>query len=208
MTGRPGSVLCVPHDSIPADERALAEHASRDGDMAAFEALYRLYVVRIHAFAFRRSGSTTVADDVTSSTFERALRGIASFRWRGRGFGPWLFRIASNELAEHYRAASRTTAPRTLRVGRALHTDPATYGIEDEVLDAADAQVVRECLGRLRPRYQQVITLRYLPGLSADESADAMGIPKSVLAVTLHRALAAMRRELEAHPSRAEDDAT
>ncbi len=176
--------------------------------MDAFEALYRLYVVRIHAFAFRRSGSSTVADDITSSTFERALRSIASFRWRGRGFGPWLFSIASNELAEHYRAARRTTAPRSLGVGRALLSEPATHGIEDEVLDAAEAHVVRECLGRLRPRYQQVITLRYLAGLSAAESAEAMGVPKTVLAVTLHRALAAMRREIETHPSRAEDDAT
>lgn len=204
MTDPPGSVRCVPHDPVPADERALAERASRSGDIGAFEALYRLYVGRIHAFAFRRSGSPMVADDVTSSTFERALRNIGSFRWRGRGFGPWLFRIASNELAEHYRAARRTAVP----PGSVLGIDPTTYGIEDDVLVAVEAQVIRECLGRLRPRSQQVITLRYLAGLSAAESAEAMGMPKAVLAVTLHRALAALRRELETHPSMAPNDTT
>lgn len=194
MTGRPGSVRCVPYDPAPDDERALTERASKDGDTAAFEALYRAYVGRIHAFAYRRSGSTDVADDVTSSTFERALRHIGSFRWRGRGFGPWLFRIASNELAEHYRAERRHAAP-------PCDVDVSIGGTEDAILDAADAQVVRGCIGRLRERHQRVIALRYLSGLSSAEAAKAMGIPKATLAVTLHRAIAALRRELEMHPS-------
>ena len=52
-------------------------------------------------------------------------------------------------------------------------------------------------LDLLRPRYQQALTLRYLSGLSADDAAEAMGCSKPVLAVTLHRALHALRREVE-----------
>ena len=54
-----------------------------------------------------------------------------------------------------------------------------------------------DALGTLRPRYQQALTLRYLAGMSADEAAAAMGCSKPVLAVTLHRALGALRRAVE-----------
>ena len=52
-------------------------------------------------------------------------------------------------------------------------------------------------LDTLRPRYQEALTLRYLAGLSADDAAEAMGCTKPVLAVTLHRALGALRRAVE-----------
>ena len=48
-------------------------------------------------------GVVEAAEDVTSAAFERALRHLGAFRWRPGGFGPWLFRIAANELVDHYR---------------------------------------------------------------------------------------------------------
>ena len=66
-----------------ADERALVERARHDS--RAFAELYRKYVNRVYAFAYKRSGSTQVAEDVTSTTFERALRGMSTFEWRTGG---------------------------------------------------------------------------------------------------------------------------
>ena len=90
-----------------ADDRALAARAASDLD--AFGELYRRHVAAIHAFAWRRSGSRDVAEDVTSSTFERALASIDRFEWRGGGFVAWLHRIAANELAAHYRRSARSS---------------------------------------------------------------------------------------------------
>jgi RNA polymerase sigma factor (sigma-70 family) len=68
-------------------------------------------------------------------------------------------------------------------------------------LDGVDRDdEVRRMLGALetlRPRYQQAIKLRYLADLEAEDAARAMGCTKPVLAVTLHRALAALRRAVE-----------
>jgi RNA polymerase sigma-70 factor, ECF subfamily len=176
------------------DERALVAQAR--SDPAAFGALYRRYVERIYAFAYRRTWSPEAAEDVTAATFERALRHIERFDASGAGFGPWLFRIAANELVDHYRREGRT---RSDRGQRGLHV-LAGHPVEDD-LDAIEREhEVREmidALGTLRPRYQQALTLRYLSGMSADEAAAAMDCSKPVLAVTLHRALGALRKAVE-----------
>jgi len=57
--------------------------------------------------------------------------------------------------------------------------------------------VIREAMSGLNDRYQQVIALRFLSGLSHDDAARAMGMSKPVMAVTLHRAMAALRKAIE-----------
>lgn len=188
MWRTPGSVRCV--DSVPDTDRALVERAQQDRDMDAFETLYRRYVDRVHAFAYRRSGSAAVADDVTSATFERALRSIGSFRWRGGGFVPWLYRIAANELADHFRSEQRS------RVAGAESARTHAPALDDGLLAEADTRELRRALGTLTARYQRAISLRYLAGLSHAEAAEAMGVPPPVMAVTLHRALTALAREM------------
>ena len=101
----------------PLDERALVEEAKRD--TAAFADLYRHYVGRVHAYAWRRTGSREAAEDITASTFEAALRALPRFRWGRGGFAPWLFRIASNHVIAYHRREAR---PRSERGQRAMAT--------------------------------------------------------------------------------------
>ncbi len=175
------------------DERALVEQAREDPK--AFAELYHRYLPRVHAFAYRRTGAVEVAEDITSATFERALRSLGSYSWRPGGFGPWLFRIASNELVDHYRRTERAGSPRAVEAAILLHgqaaPDPA------DAVDTRDA--VDELLGamsRLSPRYQRALALRYLSGLSPDEAAAALGTSKATMAVVVHRASRALRQAL------------
>jgi len=190
----PGPLQLETEDSVVVDDRELVVKARLDP--SAFGALYRRYVSRIFAFAHRRTWTREAAEDVTAATFERAYRNLDRFDIDGAGFGPWLYRIAANELVDHYRREGRSRSNRGQRALRSL-ADDETYddleGIErdDEIADMLTA------LDTLRPRYQQALTLRYLSGLSAEDAADAMGCSKPVLAVTLHRALGALRREVE-----------
>jgi RNA polymerase sigma-70 factor (ECF subfamily) len=178
------------------DERGLAEAARTSPD--AFAALYRCYVRRVHAFAYRRSGSREVADEVTSATFERAWRAMPGFEWKGGGFGAWLFAIAARELAGWYRRSARLGNPRAQRALRLLHPDDEVGADDAEHLGTEDElTLLREALSALPERYQEVISLRHLAGLEPDEAAAAMGCTKAVLAVTLHRATKALRRAIE-----------
>ncbi|MCU1392515.1 MAG: putative polymerase sigma-H factor [Ilumatobacteraceae bacterium] len=179
-----------------AVERALAERARSDRD--AFAELYRLHVKAVYAFAHRISGSREVAEETTSATFERALRSIDRFEWAGGGLRPWLYRIASNEVMEHHRRGARSSGPRAQAALRALAPEEAA-DVADlaAALDGPDGlAALRTALATLRPRYREAITLRYLGELSADDAATALGCSKSTLAVTLHRALGALKRAM------------
>lgn len=178
-----------------ADERALVERARHDS--RAFAELYRKYVNRVYAFAYKRSGSTQVAEDVTSTTFERALRGMATFEWRSGGFASWLFRIAANELTNHYRQQGRSSSDKAQRAFRMYVSEAVSGGEFDRVERMGSTDVIREAMTGLNDRYQQVIALRFLSGLSHDDAARAMGMSKPVMAVTLHRAVAALRKAIE-----------
>lgn len=181
-------------ESVPPDERDLVERARLDAD-AEF---YRRYVDRVHGFAFRRSGSQEVAEDVTSATFERALRSLHRFKWRSGGFAPWLFRIAANELIDYHRRRGRQQGDRAQRAIDRLH-DPHSGDDGHSAIDRqADFEALREALDSLIPRYQRALTLRYLSDLDHREAAVSMGLSPSVMAVVVHRASAALRKTMEA----------
>ena len=180
---------------VADDERALVERAR--ADPTAFAELYRRYLPRVHGFAYRRTGAVEVAEDITSAAFERALRNIHAFKWQPGGFGPWLFRIVSNELVDHYRRTGRAASPRSATAARGLLPDAAPDPAD--AIDERDTVAeVLAAMDTLNPRYQEALSLRYLSGLTPDEAAAAMGTSKATMAVVLHRATRALRRALAA----------
>jgi RNA polymerase sigma-70 factor (ECF subfamily) len=180
------------------DERLLVERAQRDPQ--AFTQLYRAYVARIHAFAYRRTGSHEAAEEVTAVTFERAWRALPTFAWKGGGFEPWLFRIAANELVNHHRRRAVADSERLQRVLREmadeLRDDPSLAAILEADEHDRRLAAIRAALSKLPARYQEAITLRYLSGLTTDEAAATLGCSKPTLAVVLHRALRALRQQM------------
>jgi RNA polymerase sigma-70 factor (ECF subfamily) len=82
---------------------ALVELA-RGGDAEAFGLLYDPYQPAVYRFLAYRLGSATLAEDLTSETFVRALRSISSFRWQGKDFGAWLMTIARNLATDHVKS--------------------------------------------------------------------------------------------------------
>ena len=182
-------------DLSPDVERDLAERARVDID--AFAELYRHYLPRIHAFAWRRTGNRQAAEDICAATFEAALKNIGGFRWRSGGFGAWLYRIAANQVIDHHRREARPTTDRGQQAMAAMHspTDPTT---PDAALDAlgGDREALRTALDGLNPRYQRALSLRFLADLDHAEAAQAMGLTRPAFAVVLSRALRALRRSL------------
>lgn len=177
------------------DEQLLVERARTDP--TAFAELYRIYLPKIHAFAYRRSRSREVAEDVTAATFERAYRQLDKFEWRGGGgFQAWLFRIASNELNDHFRKIQRATSERGQVAMGALFT-PSTVDDVGRIEGGGEAARVIAALEKINPRYQEAISLRYFSDLSHEDAAAAMGVSKPVMAVTLTRATKALKKAME-----------
>ena len=186
----------------PAREQALVARARADA--AAFGELYDFYLPRIHGFIARRVADREVTEDLTATTFERALGAVRRDDFRNDAFGGFLYRVAANAIVDHARR-SRHTVPLGRRAsdydddsgdGRSAGRDDD--GIGDETATRAfaaalDRDVLRQAILRLPDAHRRVIVLKFLDGLEPDELATALGCSRSTLAVKLHRALRALR---------------
>src|SRR5207245_11491951 len=87
------------------DERDLVDRAKRNPE--AFGALYDRYFAQIYRFAYSRVRDQSLAEDVTSEVFFKALKNIKRYTYTGHPFSSWLYQIALNALADHYRRQRR-----------------------------------------------------------------------------------------------------
>jgi RNA polymerase sigma-70 factor (ECF subfamily) len=81
-------------------ERELVERAKNNTE--AFGELYDRYYSQIFGYVLKRTASIEVTQDVTSEVFFKALKNLRQFRWRGVPFSSWLYRIATNEIANYF----------------------------------------------------------------------------------------------------------
>ena len=88
-----------------AEERLLVEAAQ--ADPSKFDALYELHFERVYFFIVSRIHDRAIVEDLTSEVFHKALANLPNYEWRGVPFSAWLFRIASNAIADQYKRANR-----------------------------------------------------------------------------------------------------
>ena len=118
------------------------------------------------------------------------------FRWQSAGIAPWLFRIAANELTDHFRRQSRRRGDRARRAADRL-ADHVAIDDLDHLDTSAELERMRSALQRINLRYERALTLRYLSGLDHDDAAKAMGVTPKLMAVIVHRATVTLRKQME-----------
>jgi len=171
----------------PELERDLVRRASRDP--SAFGELYDFYLPRIYGFVQRRVRDRSVSEDITATTFERALAALRGGRLRNDAFGGWLYRVAANAVIDHVRAARRLTV-----AVDADALDPAP----DALAAALDNDDLRRAMARLSETHRRVLALRFFDDLDPVEAGAVLGCSRRTFAVKLHRAVAALRVALSA----------
>ena len=142
-----------------------------------------------------RSGSRQLAEDLTSETFLRALRGIGSFTWQGRDVGAWFVTIARNLIADHYKSG-RYRLELTTDDVTASGAAPAVDGPEDAVLASLQNTVVLQAVRQLGAEQQECIVLRFLQGMSVTETAQIMGKNEGAIKALQYRAIRTLGRLL------------
>jgi RNA polymerase sigma-70 factor, ECF subfamily len=150
---------------------ALVELA-RGGDAEAFGLLFDHYHGSVYRFLVHRTRSSTLAEDLTSETFFRALRSMSSFRWQGKDFGAWLMTIARNLCTDHFKAGKTRLELTTEDMG--LHDD-ATEGPEEAVLASLTNEVLLRALTELPLEQRDCLVMRFLQGMSIAETAAVLG---------------------------------
>ena len=137
-----------------------------------------------------------MAEDLTATTFQRALEAIRYRNFRNDAFGGWLYRVASNAIVDHVRQGRRTVA--FGGTGEDGLGDDREALLGDDAATAAfaaalDRDVVRRALVRLPEAQRRLLVLKFFDGLELDELCTAFGCSRPTFAVKLHRALVALR---------------
>lgn len=172
--------------------RDLTTLAAR-GQPAAIESLLR----QIHPMVVRYcrarlghiSGHYQVADDVAQEVCIAVLSALPRYRDMGRPFASFVFGIASHKVADARRNAARLAIP-TEDLPDGPDDRP---GPEETVVAYIEAERARALLARLPVHQRELLVLRVLSGMSAQETGNVLGMSAGAVRVAQHRALARLR---------------
>jgi RNA polymerase sigma-70 factor (ECF subfamily) len=192
-------------DAIPEHDDLDLVRRAQAGDQAAFRLLYERYHRRIYAVALSVVKSPQDARDVVQEAFIKVHHHLPSFQGAS-SFYTWLYRIGMNlaiDMLRRRKSARLVDYDDT--VGRA-ENDGAEPGQLGSMVDAADpgkTQVRKELAGKIQaalgtlPEYhRQVILLREVEGLSYEEIATIMKVPKGTIMSRLFHARRKMQSAL------------
>jgi len=154
--------------------------------------LFELYYDRIARYITSRVGNRDLAEDMASDVFVRAVESYDSYEQRGLPVQAWLFRIAHNFIIDHYRrAAKRQSVP--------IEEAAELFGGDDPFAETdlnLSMQPVGEAMQQLNPGQQEVVSLRLIGGLSAEEAGSIMGGTPGAIRELQRTALKALRNIL------------
>jgi RNA polymerase sigma-70 factor (ECF subfamily) len=174
-----------------SDERRLVEAAQRDP--SKFDALYELHFERVYYFIARRVRDRASVEDITSDVFHKALANLPNYEWRGAPFDAWLFRIASNALADHHKRASREQSSLGNSRNADEQPDPSSSDLESIDYHAHLFHLV----GGLPEVQSRVIYERFVEQRTIREIADRLKKTEGAVKQLQFRALQTLRAQME-----------
>ena len=160
-------------------------------DLAGFEYLYDKYFLQIYKYVMLRVRNRDLAHDIVSDVFYKAMSKIHLFKWRSIPFSSWLYRIAMNEISNHYRREKK----KNKLVGELL-VEQDQFESPPEMEETMNFEFIRDYIKKLPQRDQDVITLRYFEKKSFEEISQIIGKKEGYIRVILHRALKKLEQTL------------
>jgi RNA polymerase sigma-70 factor (ECF subfamily) len=160
---------------------------------ANFAEFYDVYLPKVYGYVRQRVNDTLTAEDLTATVFEKALTG-----WNGRrnpaSQATWLFRIARNTIASHYRRKKT----RCEMVMESPDDKPAVEpGPEDSLIQSERWALIQDSMRRLSRRERDIIALKFGGGLTNRAIGPIMGVSESNVAVIVYRSLRKLQAALE-----------
>jgi RNA polymerase sigma-70 factor (ECF subfamily) len=148
--------------------------------------VYREELPRVYSFFRYRVRGRALAEDLTSTTFEKAWRARHRYRRDRASVGTWLLAIARNVAIDHFRR-SRPEVP--LEDGAVRDTTTP----ESEAVRRADERRLGALLASLPARERELVALKYGAGATNRAIAKTTGLSESNVGTILHRTVGALR---------------
>lgn len=172
-----------------SDEGALVRRAA-EGEVDAFESLYRTHVGRVHALCLRMARDRAEAEELTQQTFVRVWERMGSFRGDS-AFSTWLHRVTVNVVVGEMRRLGRWRE-------RFSETGDDLQGVAEPAFEAGGDLDLERAIAQLSPRARLVFLLHDVEGYKHAEIAKLTGLATGTSKAHLHRARRILREELSA----------
>lgn len=173
------------------DEEKLIQDAVKEGDSSAFGKLYDHYQPMIYRFVLIKVSRREEAEDITHQVFFQAWQSIRTYQHRGYPFGSWLYRIARNQVIDHYRSQKDDVSLEAADLEDASHQVS-----QPDISSKMDMERVMAAIHNLKPEYQDAIILRFVEDLSIRETAHAMEKTEGAIKLIQHRAIEELKKNI------------
>ncbi len=200
----------LPVAELSADRHGMDEQLAPAvaGDHAAVERLLATVKPMVARYCRARLGRqerpAVSADDVAQEVCLAVLTALPAYRAQGRPFLAFVYGIAAHKVADAHRAAARNRAEPVPAVPDGPTSEP---GPEQRAEQRELSELLARLLDVLPARQREILLLRVVAGLSAEETAEAVGSTPGAVRVAQHRGLNRLRKALQetqirVHPQR------
>ncbi|MFD9667449.1 RNA polymerase sigma factor ShbA [Rhodococcus sp. NPDC059968] len=194
---------------IELDARAelerLAPYAAT-GDEDAVEEVLRIAHPLVHRYCTSRLESVdhphATADDVTQDVCLALMSALRTYENQGKSLLSFIFGIAAHKVSDARRRATRLSAPTTARGAAAHHVVDVEDGPELHVLRRELRGEMGQLVETLPVRHQQILFMRVIVGMSAEQTARVLDTTPGAVRVAQHRALSHLRARIGHGPAR------
>jgi RNA polymerase sigma-70 factor (ECF subfamily) len=171
------------------EELALVERC-RNGDLAAFETIYRAHSGRLYSVACRMIGNPTEAEDLLQEVFLAAHRKLDTFRGES-ALGTWLYRLATNLCLDHLRSRAAKSSQLTDSLDDdARWPDAGSRALAERTVAKMDLE---RALAQLPDGCRAAFLLHDVEGLEHREVAGILGIAEGTSKSQVHKARLRLR---------------
>ncbi len=172
-------------------EQEWLEIQAAQGDPTMFRPIYNRYFEQVFRFIHRRTADEDLSADLCSQVFLKAMQRLNDYAFRGVPFSAWLFRIASNEVAQHFRQN---------KAGRVVSIEDVHIGEVMEEIDEEHNEALRNklllVLNDLNELDLQLIEMRFFEQMPFKEIADITGMTENNAKVKVYRILERLKKKL------------
>ncbi len=161
--------------------------------MTEFEKIYRTYFNDVYLYIRRLSGDENIAEEITSETFFKAMRGISGFRG-DCDIRVWLCQIAKNCYYTHLKKSNQMNIIDNVELSE-LPSEKST--IEEMCIKHEEAARIRTVLHNVPEPYKEVFMWRVFAELSFKQIGKIFGKSENWACVTYHRTKTMIKSRLE-----------
>lgn len=183
--------------TLTGEELDSAVSAAAQGDRTALSQVLQTIRPLVVRYVRARVGAaergSLSADDVAQEVCMAVMTALPRFQDQGRPFMAFVYGIAAHKVADAHRSSARNKSEPVSEVPDVISNDD---GPEQRAIDAEASRAMEALLATLPEKHREILILRLVVGLSAEETAAAVGSTAGAIRVAQHRAISKLKTQI------------